>query len=248
LKPRPYLVVYSTMTVDGRLASKTGFSKLSCPHDLRRLHELRASSDAVMVGANTVIVDDPSLRVKYVEGRNPDRVVVDGLLRTPLNARVYTLRTARTIVLTTGRAPREKVEALRGMGVEVLIVGGEPPIDMREASSALYEVGLRKVMAEGGGGLLWSLFRDGVVDELWVTVAPYIFGGRDAVSLVEGEGFSSTEDAVKLEPYHVSLCECRREVHIRYKVSMQASTRRQGAAKGEPRGEGVGQDVLPIFE
>jgi 2,5-diamino-6-(ribosylamino)-4(3H)-pyrimidinone 5'-phosphate reductase len=131
-KPVPYVVVYSTITVDGRLASKTGFSQLSCPHDLKRLHQLRASSDAVMVGANTIIVDDPSLRLKYVEGRNPDRIVVDGLLRAPLNARVFTLRTAKILVLTTGKALDEKVEALRKMGVEVLIIGNEPPIDMRE--------------------------------------------------------------------------------------------------------------------
>jgi 2,5-diamino-6-(ribosylamino)-4(3H)-pyrimidinone 5'-phosphate reductase len=217
-KLRPYLVVYSTITVDGRLASKTGFSQLSCPHDLKRLHQLRASSDAIMVGANTIIVDDPSLRLKYVEGRNPDRIVVDGLLRAPLNARVFTLRTANTLVLTTGKASGEKVEALRKMGVAVLIIGNEPPINMYEALSLLYKRGYRKVMAEGGGGLLWTLFKDSVVDELWLTISPYIFGGRDAVSLVEGEGFSSVEDAVKLEPYHVSLCECKKEIHIRYKV------------------------------
>ena len=217
-KLRPYLVVYSTITVDGRLASKTGFSQLSCLHDLKRLHQLRASSDAIVVGANTIIVDDPSLRLKYVEGRNPDRIVVDGLLRSPLNARVFTLRTAKTLVLTTGKASGEKVEALRKMGVEVLIIGNEPPINMYEALSLLYKRGYRKVMAEGGGGLLWTLFKDSVVDELWLTISPYIFGGRDAVSLVEGEGFSSVEDAVKLEPYHVSLCECKKEIHVRYKV------------------------------
>jgi 2,5-diamino-6-(5-phosphoribosylamino)pyrimidin-4(3H)-one reductase (EC 1.1.1.-) len=217
-KLRPYLVVYSTITVDGRLASKTGFSQLSCPYDLKRLHQLRASSDAIMVGANTIIVDDPSLRLKYVEGRNPDRIVVDGLLRAPLNARVFTLKTANTLVLTTGKASGEKVEALRKMGVEVLIIGNEPPINMYEALSLLYKRGYRKVMAEGGGGLLWTLFKDSVVDELWLTISPYIFGGHDAVSLVEGEGFSSVEDAVKLEPYHVSLCECKKEIHVRYKV------------------------------
>ena len=215
---RPYLIVYSTMTVDGRLASKTRFSQLSCPHDLRRLHELRAWSDAVMVGANTVIIDDPSLRVKYVHGRNPDRVVVDGLLRTPVSARVYTLKTAKTIVFTTRRAPIDKVEALKELGVEVIVVGDEPPIDMRLVMEALYDRGYRRVMAEGGGTLLWSLFKDSVVDELWVTLAPYIFGGRDAVSLVEGEGFCSTEDAVKLEPLSLKLCECGKEVHIRYRV------------------------------
>jgi len=215
---RPYVIVFSTMTVDGKIASRTRFSQLSCPHDLRRLHELRASSDAVMVGANTVIIDDPSLRVKYVEGRNPVRVVVDGLLRTPLNARVYTLRMAPTLVLTTMKAPPEKIQALRAQGVEVAVLGEGPLIDMAEAAEALYERGLRKVMVEGGGTLLWSLFKARVVDELWVTIAPYVFGGTGAVSLVMGEGFESTEDAVKLKPLQVMLCECGKEVHIKYRV------------------------------
>ncbi len=171
-----------------------------------------------MVGANTVIIDDPSLRVKYVDGRNPDRIIIDGLLRTPINARVYTLKTARTLVLTTNRAPLDKVEALRRLGVDVVIVGDEPPIDMHVAMSTLYDKGYRRVMAEGGGTLLWSLFKDGVVDELWVTIAPYIFGGKDAVSLVEGEGFSSVDDAVVLEPFHLATCECGKEIHIRYRV------------------------------
>jgi len=215
---RPYVIVYSTMTVDGKLASKTGFSQLSCPADLRRLHELRAACDAVMVGANTVIVDDPSLRVKYVEGKNPVRVIVDGLLRTPLSARVYTLKTAPTIVLTSFKAPIDKVKALRELGVEVAVIDEGPIIDMAKAMKALYERGIRRLMVEGGGTLLWSLFRDGVVDELRLTLSPYIFGGVSAVSLVMGEGFESVEDAVKLELNQVSLCECGQEVHIKYKV------------------------------
>jgi len=214
---KPYVVIYSTMTVDGRIASKTKFSQLSCPYDLKRLHEFRAQCDAVMVGANTVIIDDPSLRVKYVEGRNPIRVVVDGLLRTPLTARVYTLKTAPTIVLTTKAAPRDKVEALKSMGVEV-IEFPENPIDMGKALEELANRGIRKILAEGGGELLWHLFSARVVDELRITIAPYIFGGREAVSLVMGEGFGSTEDAVKLRLVEVKVCECGQEVHIVYEV------------------------------
>lgn len=216
--PKPRVVVFSTMTVDGRIASKTRFSQLSCPHDLRRLHELRASSDAVMVGANTVIIDDPSLRLKYVEGRNPDRIVVDGLLRTPLSARVYTLKTAKTIVLTTEEAPRDKVEKLLEMGVEVIYAARSPPIDMGHAMEILWSKGYRALMVEGGGELLWHLFKANVVDELRVTISPYIFGGRSSVSLVMGEGFSTTEDARKLKLKSVEVCECGLEVHLRYDV------------------------------
>jgi 2,5-diamino-6-(ribosylamino)-4(3H)-pyrimidinone 5'-phosphate reductase len=215
---KPYVVVYSTMTVDGKIASKTRFSQLSCLHDLKRLHELRAKCGAVMVGANTVIIDDPSLRLKYVSGENPVRIVVDGRLRTPLTARVYTWRIAPTIVLTTDAAPKEKVEALRSMGVEVIAFPNGPVIDMREAMKVLASKGINCVLVEGGGELLWHLFAARVVDEVRVTIAPYIFGGRDAISFVMGEGFSSTEDAVKLELVDAKICECKREVHIIYRV------------------------------
>jgi riboflavin biosynthesis pyrimidine reductase len=83
--------------------------------------------------------------------------------------------------------------------------------------SLLYDRGYRKVVAEEGGGLLGLYLKI-----VWLTSFglryPYIFVGRDAVSLVEGEEFSSVEGAVKLEPYHVSLCECKKEIHVRYKV------------------------------
>ena len=206
------------MTIDGRIASKTRYSKLSCPHDLKRLHELRARCDAIMVGANTVIIDDPSLRLKYVKGRNPDKVVVDGLLRTSLTARVYTLKTSKTIVLTTGSAPQEKVKRLREMGVEVVALSERPPIDMRKAMEVLSSLGYRDVMVEGGGELIWHLFKDQVVNELRVTIAPYIFGGRDAVSLVMGDGFSTTEESPLFELKSVSRCPCGNEVHLIYDV------------------------------
>lgn len=216
---RARVIVYSTVTVDGRIASKTGFSKLSCPTDLRRLHELRAKLDAVMVGANTVIRDDPALRVKYVKtAKNPVRVVVDGRLRTPLGSRVYTLDPRDTIVLTTDVAPLEKLKKLRELGVRVLVYNNGPEIDLGEALADLYALGIRSVLTEGGGGLIWSLFKYKVVDELRVTLSPYVFGGRDSTSLVMGDGFSSTRDSPRLKPVDVLVCDCGLEVHIRYQV------------------------------
>lgn len=212
-----YVIVYSTMTVDGKIASRTRYSKLSCQHDLRRLHELRSESDGIMIGANTVIIDDPSLRVKYVNGKNPTRIIVDGMLKTSLTARVYTLKTAKTLVLTTSIAPENKIRALKNLGIEVIKFPGEPPINMRKALNELCIRGLQKIMVEGGGELLWHLFKDDVVDELRLTIAPYIFGGKDAISLVMGEGFTTTEDAKKLKLIDIQTCECG-QIHLRYKV------------------------------
>lgn len=214
----PRMIVFSTITIDGKLASKTRFSQLSCPNDLKRLHELRAQCDAVMVGANTIIVDDPSLRLKYVDGKSPDRIVVDGMLRTPLSARVYTLKIAKTLVLTTKMAPPEKVEKLKGMGVEVLCLADKPPIDMRRALEVLGLLGYRRIMVEGGGELIWHLFKDRVVNELRVTIAPYVFGGKEAVSLVMGEGFSTTDESPIFKLKHVERCSCGNEVHLIYDV------------------------------
>lgn len=214
----PRTIIFSTITIDGKIASKSRFSQLSCPHDLRRLHELRAQCDAVMIGANTVIIDDPSLRLKYVEGKNPDRIVVDGLLRTPLSARVYTLKTSKTLVLTTKLAPQEKVEKLRGMNIEVLCIAEKPPINMRRAMEMLGSMGYRTIMAEGGGELMWYLFKDRVVNELRVTIAPYIFGGRESVSLVMGEGFSTTAESPIFKLRSIERCLCGNEVHLIYDV------------------------------
>jgi len=211
---RPYVLVYVTETVDGRIASRTGFSRLSCPYDLKRLHWFRAWCDAIIVGAGTVIKDDPLLTVRYVKGRNPVRVVVDGRLRIPLNARIITDKSAKTIIFTSKYADNEKISELRDKGVEVYVVGETPKLSIRKVLELLYSIGIRRVLVEGGGELLWSFFSEGVVDEVRVTIAPYIFGGRNAVSMVMGVGFKDTDEAFKLKLKEVSICKCGNEVHI----------------------------------
>jgi 2,5-diamino-6-(ribosylamino)-4(3H)-pyrimidinone 5'-phosphate reductase len=104
------------------------------------------------------------------------------------------------------------------MGVDVLLLSERPPIDMRKAMEVLGSLGYRTIMVEGGGDLIWHLFKDRVVNELRVTIAPYIFGGRDAVSLVMGEGFSTTDESPLFELRSVSRCQCGNEVHLVYDV------------------------------
>ncbi len=215
---RPYVVIASATTIDGRIASKTGYSKLSCPYDLRRLHELRASSDAVMVGANTVINDNPTLTPRLVKAdRNPFRVVIDGRLRIPLNARVVTDGKAPTIVATSEDAPVEKVEYLRERGVEVWICGKGGKVDLKEVLRRLYEEkSIRRVLVEGGGRLNWSLINEGLVDEIILTITPYVFGA--GTSVFEGEGFGTTAESPTLHLLTAFICECGREIVLRYKV------------------------------
>ncbi|MGC8558828.1 MAG: 2,5-diamino-6-(ribosylamino)-4(3H)-pyrimidinone 5'-phosphate reductase [Nitrososphaeria archaeon] len=214
---RPRITVFSTMTVDGRIASSTGYSKLSCEYDLIRLHRLRAESDAVMVGAETVMVDNPSLKLKYVQGRNPDRIVVDGLLRSPLDSRLFTEGPEKTVVITTGAARLMSIETLKSRGVRVVVMGKGPAVNMTDAASQLWDMGYRRVMVEGGGKLNWSLMDSHVVDEIRVTVSPYVFGaGR---SIFEGEGYRTTSEGPYLKLRSAQVCECGNEVHMIYSVS-----------------------------
>lgn len=212
---RPYVYLVSAITIDGRIASKTGFSKLSCPYDLKRLHELRARVDGVMVGARTVLVDDPLLTVRYAQGRNPARVIVDGSLSIPLNARVLGGE-APTIVLTTSGAPRKKIKALEDMGVKVLVFDG-PQVPLKEALERLYDMGIRSLLVEGGGRVNWQMLDQCLVDELAVTVTPYLFGA--GVSLAEGPGYADIEEApFRLELLSAERCQCGQEVVLRYRV------------------------------
>ena len=216
---KPYIIVFSTTTLNGKIASKTRYSKLSCPIDLMRLHKLRSQVDAVMVGANTAIIDDPSLRLKYFKGSNPARIIVDGLLRVPLKLRMFRDKLAKTIVLTSTKAPQDKIKKLRDIGVKVITLQSSTGrISLKEALRILYEMNIRKILVEGGGDLIWSLFKEKLVDEFRITKSAYIFGGLNAVSIVSGEGFSSTSESPKFIPIYIELCACGKEVHVAYRV------------------------------
>ena len=212
---RPYVYLAAAITIDGRIASKTGYSRLSCPIDLRRLHELRAKVDAVLVGAGTIRVDNPRLTVRYVQGRNPVRVVVDGALSAPLDARVFD-SSAPTVVLTTENAPRDKVNALRERGVQVIEFPGDA-VPLGKALEMLYSMGIRSVLVEGGGRINWQMLSQCLVDELVITVTPYAFGA--GTSLLEGPGFDDVESApFRLRLQSAEICECGQEVVLRYRV------------------------------
>jgi 2,5-diamino-6-(ribosylamino)-4(3H)-pyrimidinone 5'-phosphate reductase len=189
----------AAMTLDGKIATAAGDSAISSKEDLKRVHRLRAASDAVMVGISTVLVDDPILTARLVKGRNPARVVVDSRGRIPLDSRL--LRTAsqtRTIVAVTTQAADDTVGRIRQSGAEVIVAGNEK-VDLKKLFSTLAGMGFRRLLVEGGGELNWSVLRHGLANELIVTVAPRIAGGRLAPTLVEGDGFDLISKGVKLK-------------------------------------------------
>jgi 2,5-diamino-6-(ribosylamino)-4(3H)-pyrimidinone 5'-phosphate reductase len=194
---RPYVILNAAMTLDGKIATVAGDSRISCEEDLDRIHKLRASVDAVMVGLGTVLADDPSLTVRRARGKNPLRVVVDSLGKTPTNAKVLD-GSARTVIAVTNRAPRRNVERLRRKGAQVIAVGGKE-VDLRKLLEKLHELGVRKLLLEGGSTLNWGMLKQGLVDEVRVAVAPYMAGGANARTLVGGLGFTKISKSVPLK-------------------------------------------------
>jgi 2,5-diamino-6-(ribosylamino)-4(3H)-pyrimidinone 5'-phosphate reductase len=192
---RPRVILNMAMSVDGKIATVEGDSRLSCREDLRRLHSLRSRVDAVMVGVGTVLKDNPSLTVRLVKGKNPIRVVVDSMASTPLDSKILD-GSARTIVAVSRRAPRERVERLKGKAT-VLVVGDDR-VDLPKLLKQLYGLGVRKLLLEGGSTLNWNMLKNRLVDELRISVCPIILGGEKAKSLVGGEGFRKVEEGLRL--------------------------------------------------
>ena len=203
------VIINGAMTVDGKIATSNGDSKISSKEDLVRVHKLRASVDAIVVGISTILADDPRLTVRLVKGKNPARVIVDSRGRIPLDSQImYTASQVKTIVAVTEQAPEEKIMKLRDMGAQVLVISegkkGQNAavphgVNLKLLFRKLEKMELKTILVEGGGELNWSLLRLGLVDELTVTIAPKIAGGRLATTLVEGDGFDEIAQGVRLQ-------------------------------------------------
>src|SRR5438309_4082718 len=199
-KSRPYVILNAAMSLDGKIATYTGDSRMSSPSDLRRVHRLRASVDGIMVGMRTLLRDDPKLTERFAEGRKPHRIIVDSTAQTPLTS--YVVRTAKetpTIVAVTSRAPKSRIEILERRGVKVFVCGKGPLVSVKILLQTLRKLGIRKILLEGGGALNWSMLSSGLVDEVSVAITPRILGGEKAVTLVEGKGVALVKDAVKIK-------------------------------------------------
>ncbi len=197
---KPYVILSAAMTLDGKIATKTGSSEISGEKDLERVHKLRSDMDAIMVGIGTVLVDDPRLTVHKVPAKkedNPIRVIVDSKARTPLNSRILNAD-AKTIIAVGNNADPFKINNLSDK-VDVLVTNGEKgEVNLMELMDYLKNIGVNSLMLEGGATLNFSMFNEGLIDEIRVCVAPMIAGGKFAKTLVDGEGFDKMKDAVKL--------------------------------------------------
>ena len=192
-----HVVVNAAISADGKLSTHEREQiAISGSDDFDRVEQLRAESDAVMVGVGTVLADDPSLSVEDEErvsarrdrgdAPQPARVVADSRGRTPADARVLN-GDAESYVLVSESATEDQRERLASDAT--VIVAGEGRVDLRRALDALESSGVDRLMVEGGGEVIFSLFAADLVDELSVFVGPLVIGGREAPTLADGEGF-----------------------------------------------------------
>lgn len=195
---RPAVWVNCAASLDGRLALAGGLrAPFSSTEDLIRVQNLRAHADAILVGVGTVIKDDPSLRVHWEllgepPGRNPARVVVDASGRTPEKARVLD-GSAPTIIATSERSRRTFPPTVH------TIVAGRTEVDFAELLPLLYELGIRRLMVEGGAQILSSVLRARLFDRFTIYYAPVIVGGTTAPPVVSGPETRATEEEVGLD-------------------------------------------------
>ena len=200
----PYVIVKFAVSLDGKIATHTGDSKwVTGPEARRNVQGLRRACDAIMVGVNTVLRDDPQLTARDEEGRpldrQPLRVVLDSAARTPPSARLLK-EPGRTFVAVAG-APEGRVSSLRKAGAEVVqLPAWKGMVELPALLQALGAKDVVSLLIEGGGTLMGSLFDLGLVDKVMAYIAPVIVGGRSAPSSVGGRGSATMAEAMRVCP------------------------------------------------
>ncbi|MGB7787987.1 2,5-diamino-6-(ribosylamino)-4(3H)-pyrimidinone 5'-phosphate reductase [Methanoregula sp.] len=204
---RPHIIVNVAMSADGKLSTRERRQvKISGTQDFNRVDRLKAGSDAVMVGIGTVLADDPSLTVKAEECRNnriqrgtdeqPIRIVVDSRARISPDASVFRKGSGKRVVAVSRKANPKKVEQLKKLAT--VIIAGEDTVDLLQLMEELGDMGIQRIMVEGGGTLIAGLIEQGLVDEIYSYIGNIIIGGRNAPTLADGEGFISESDFSRL--------------------------------------------------
>ena len=207
---RPFVILKSAMSLDGKIATVSGESQwISSEASRLRGHEIRDTVDAVLVGVNTVLNDNPSLttRLPCRDGKDPTRIVVDSECRTPLTANVFNMDSdADTIIATTKRASEERITRLEATGAKVVVV---EEAENRVCLSSLMQVlgcqGITSVLIEGGAEVNASALKAGIVDKIMFFVAPKLIGGADAPSPIGGDGIQRLTEAHELRDVSVKL-------------------------------------------
>ncbi len=207
LTKKPFVIMKSAMTLDGKIATYTGNSKWITGEEARKeVHKLRNRVSAIMVGIGTILTDNPELTCRIEDGNSPKRIIVDSMLRIPIDAKVINLKDeVLTIVATTIKADEQKIQLLRSKGIEVLVIEEHNSrVDLQKLMTRLGEMKIDSILLEGGATLNYSALEEGIVDKVQFYIAPKLIGGENSKTPVGGVGIPLMDNAFKVFKLSVS--------------------------------------------
>ena len=197
----PYITLKAAMSLDGKIATRKFVSNwISSQATREYMHLVRGEQDAILVGINTILKDDPLLTVRHPhwKGKRILRIILDSQLRIPLKARVFdTLSGGDILVFTRNDPPTQKVEKLRKKGAKVIsLAGSASGIDLKKCMVWLGENEITSILVEGGGQMHTSFIEQGLGDKLLLSLSPKLIGGSAAVSWFQGRGAAAVSESL----------------------------------------------------
>ena len=204
-KGRPFVAIQFGASLDGKIATNTGDSKWINNEMAREFgHRLRGQYQAILVGINTVLADDPHLGTRIKNLKDPLRIIIDPKLKIPSDAQV--LRDGNVLIVTSNQAAKEKRELLNQKGIRVLIFK-EEKIPVKDLLAKLKELKIISVLVEGGGTTLGNFVDEKLVDKVYAFFGPIIIGGENAVSAIRGSGAKTLKQALHLKNIQIKRFE-----------------------------------------
>lgn len=198
-KSRPHVILSGAISIDGKIATKGNDSKLSSPKDFQRLHKLRSSVDAILVGKNTVSRDNPLLTVRHIKGKNPIRIILDS--KGTISSKSKIIQSSYkvpTIIAVSKKITKKNLEKLQKFPVEIISVGNDS-VNLKLLLKKLSKKKINTLLVEGGGTVNWEFVKNGLFDEMIITLSPFLIGGDDAISYLRGRGFRKISNSPNLK-------------------------------------------------
>lgn len=219
-KKIPFVTIKVAQSLDGKIATNRGESRWITGASARRyVHKLRSQVDAILVGVNTVLKDDPLLTCRHFkshhvttsvrseaepprrgQGRQPIKIIVDSELKTPMRARIFSKESpAPVIIATTKNAKKDRINKFKGKYTIIKTPSKNGNVDLKYLMEELAKRQISHVLVEGGGSVIASFLKEKLADKVLIFIAPKIIGGKDAPTSVEGEGIKKIDNAIQLK-------------------------------------------------
>ena len=194
-----HIILSAAISIDGKISTRSNDSKFSSKEDIIRLHKLRSKVDAILIGKNTLLRDDPLLTVRHTKGKNPIRIILDSKGTISKNSKIIkTSDKIPTIIAVSKKISKANLSKLKKLPVEI-IISGENSVNLKLLMKKLATKKIKTILVEGGGTVNWEFIKNNIFDELIITLSPYLIGGNDAISLVEGKGFAKIVNSPNLK-------------------------------------------------